>query len=312
MVRRMISTEVTDTDKFLELPASTQNLYYYMICHADDDGFLGNPKTIVRSIGAKIDDLNNLIEQDYLINFEDGVVVIKDWLRHNKIRKDRYQPTVYQDDFKKIELNEIQSYQLVTSFNSKKENGLQETNLKNKDGLQEQGSKNESSVTQVKLSKVKLSKDNNILSDSKSNADHPQKNKSKNQEIEKEFETLWKHYPKKAGKPQALSHYKAWRKKSTKNTYDVMRDKLKNYLEYLKIKNISPEYTLNGSTWFNGRFDDELDMTKPVSKRSYNQKTVRSSNVDWDKKQEAAAKATTPVMSDEEMNAIFQGSGGGQ
>lgn len=298
MVRRMISTEVTDTDKFLELPASTQNLYYYMICHADDDGFLGNPKTIVRSIGAKIDDLNNLIEQDYLINFEDGVVVIKDWLRHNKIRKDRYQPTVYQDDFKKIELNEIQSYQLVTSFNSKKENGLQE-----------QVSKNESSVTQDKLSKVKLSKDNNISSDSKTNADHPQKNKSKNQEIEKEFETLWKHYPKKAGKPQALSHYKTWRKKSTKNTYDVMREKLKNYLEYLKIKQIPLEYTLNGSTWFNGRYNDELDMSKPVAKPNYNQKTVKSSSVDWDKKQEAA-KATTPVMSDEEMNAIFQGSGG--
>lgn len=303
MVRRMISTEVTDTDKFLELPASTQNLYYYMICHADDDGFLGNPKTIVRSIGAKIDDLNNLIEQDYLIDFEDGTIVIKDWLRHNKIRKDRYQPTAYQNDFKKLELNEIQSYQLVTSFNSKNGNGLQEPDLKNKDGLQEPQSENQSGVTQVKLSKVKLSKDNNISSDSKSNSDHISKNKTKNQEIEKEFETLWKHYPKKAGKSKALSHYKAWRKKSTKNTYDVMRANLKNYLEYLKIKNISPEYTLNGSTWFNGRFDDELDMSKPVAN---NQKPVKQST-DWSsKKQTVQAQSNAPDMTEEEMNRIFK------
>lgn len=309
MVRRMYSSSIVENDNFLSLPKSAQNLYFFIMLNADDDGFVSNPKMVTRAVDADQDDLQRLIDEDYLILFDDGVVAVKDWLIHNTIRKDRYKKTVHQEDAKKIEVAENGSYQPVTAFKS---DGIPTVN-RELDNVETNGKPNKAESgnqmeTQVKLSKDKLSKDNNILSDSKTNSDHTSKNKSKNQEIEKEFETLWQHYPKKAGKPQALSHYKAWRKKSTKNTYDVMRDKLKNYLEYLKIKQITPEYTLNGSTWFNGRFDDELDMSRPTTKN--NQKAVKR-GTDWSNKQVLVQpNSAASAMSDEEMNAIFQGSGG--
>ena len=67
MGRRMISSKVVDTDNFLDMPATSQNLYFHLLMHADDDGFLGNPKTITRSIGAHQDDLKLLIEKGYLV-----------------------------------------------------------------------------------------------------------------------------------------------------------------------------------------------------------------------------------------------------
>lgn len=80
-------------------------------------------------------------------------------------------------------------------------------------------------------------------------------------DLEKEFEKIWKRYPNKKGKTDAFRHYKAWRKKSVKNTPKVMNHKLDLYLEYIKQRHFTPEYILNGSTWFNGRFDDDLNVT---------------------------------------------------
>ena len=46
------------TDEFLELPPTTQTLYFFLNLEADDDGFVGNPKTIMRLTGTKNDDMN--------------------------------------------------------------------------------------------------------------------------------------------------------------------------------------------------------------------------------------------------------------
>ncbi|QNQ83799.1 replication protein [Lactobacillus sp. PV037] len=80
---------------------------------------------------------------------------------------------------------------------------------------------------------------------------------SKTELIEKEFEELWKLYPKKKGKKQALNHYKAWRKKSVKNTKEFMLSRLKAYLNQIQNDRTPQQYILNGSTWFNGRFEDD-------------------------------------------------------
>ena len=110
----MFSDKVVETDKFLDMPVSTQNLYFHLCMHADDDGFLGNPKTITRSIGGQQDDLTHLIEKGYVLVFEDGTVAITDWFVHNYIPKDRYHKTVYQENKKKLELSETKQYRLVT------------------------------------------------------------------------------------------------------------------------------------------------------------------------------------------------------
>lgn len=80
-------------------------------------------------------------------------------------------------------------------------------------------------------------------------------------DLKKEFEDIWKRYPNKKGKQKAFNHYKAWRKKSAKNTPEVMNHKLDLYLKYIKQRGFSPEYIMYGSTWFNGRFDDDLHVT---------------------------------------------------
>jgi hypothetical protein len=77
---------------------------------ADDDGFVNNPKKIQRMIGASEDDLKLLLAKRFILGFENGVIVIKHWRMHNVLRKDRYNPTQYQEQFASLELKENGSY----------------------------------------------------------------------------------------------------------------------------------------------------------------------------------------------------------
>ena len=96
--KRMFNYDVLDTDAFLEMPLSAQALYFHLNMRADDDGFISNPKRVQAYIGASEDDLKLLVAKRFVINFEDGVIVIKHWRMHNTIQKDRYHPTNYQED----------------------------------------------------------------------------------------------------------------------------------------------------------------------------------------------------------------------
>lgn len=91
--RRMMSKSIIKSDTFLDMPATTQNLYFHMLLDADDDGFINAPKSIMRMIGAKDDDMKVLSAKQFVIPFESGVVVIKDWKIHNYIQNDRYKPS---------------------------------------------------------------------------------------------------------------------------------------------------------------------------------------------------------------------------
>lgn len=91
--RRMMSKSIIKSDTFLDMPATTQNLYFHMLLDADDDGFINAPKSIMRMIGAKDDDMKVLSVKQFVIPFESGVVVIKDWKIHNYIQNDRYKPS---------------------------------------------------------------------------------------------------------------------------------------------------------------------------------------------------------------------------
>ena len=110
--RRMFAKTIIDSDAFLDMPMSTQALYFHLSMRADDDGFLNNPKKIQRMIGATEDDLKLLIAKNFIIVFDTGVIVIKHWKIHNYIRNDRYKPTVYQEEFKKLDLKDKGSYTL--------------------------------------------------------------------------------------------------------------------------------------------------------------------------------------------------------
>ena len=93
--RRMFSLDVCDTDRFLDMPTSSQALYFHLGLRADDDGFVSSPIKITSLAGCCRDDLNLLIAKGYIIPFQSGVCVIADWKVNNYLRSDRYTPTIY-------------------------------------------------------------------------------------------------------------------------------------------------------------------------------------------------------------------------
>ena len=108
--KRMFTQKIIDSDAFLDMPLSTQALYFHLNMRADDDGFINNPKRIQRTIGASDDDLKLLIAKRFVICFESGVIVIKHWRMHNTLRKDRYNPTQYQEELSLLEVKDNKSY----------------------------------------------------------------------------------------------------------------------------------------------------------------------------------------------------------
>ena len=108
--RRMFTQKIIDSDAFLDMPLTTQALYFHLNMRADDDGFINNPKKICRMIGASDDDLKLLIAKRFVLAFEKGVIVIKHWRMHNLIRKDRYSPTQYEDEFMSLDIKDNGSY----------------------------------------------------------------------------------------------------------------------------------------------------------------------------------------------------------
>lgn len=96
--RRMFSLDVVDTDRFLDMPSSTQALYFHLGMRADDDGFVASPKRTTAMCGCSADDLNLLAAKGFVRPFESGVVVIVDWKKNNLLRPDRYTPTQFQKE----------------------------------------------------------------------------------------------------------------------------------------------------------------------------------------------------------------------
>lgn len=90
----MFSSQIVSSDEFLDMPISSQGLYFHLGMAADDDGFV-TPRKVLRMIGAGDDDLKVLAAKGFVIPFESGVIVIKHWKQNNYIQKDRYTPTIY-------------------------------------------------------------------------------------------------------------------------------------------------------------------------------------------------------------------------
>jgi len=110
--KRMLSNKIYDQDEFLDMPATARDLYTYLNLSADDEGFVGNTKSIMRKTRASEDDLKILLAKRFLLSFDNGksVVVIKHWLIHNTIRQDRVIPTTYVKEKETLTLNEYGAY----------------------------------------------------------------------------------------------------------------------------------------------------------------------------------------------------------
>lgn len=105
----MFSPNIVKSEEFLSMPSTSQLLYFHLGMDADDDGFV-QPRIVMRVIGAADDDLKVLLAKRFLLPFESGVVVIKHWLIHNLIQKDRYHPTRFQDEKHHLFIKENKAY----------------------------------------------------------------------------------------------------------------------------------------------------------------------------------------------------------
>ena len=108
----MFAKTIIDSDAFIDMPLSSQALYFHLSMRADDEGFINNPKRIQRMIGASDDDLKVLIAKNFIIPFESGIVVIKHWRIHNYIRGDRLKKTAYQNEKQILKIKDNGSYTL--------------------------------------------------------------------------------------------------------------------------------------------------------------------------------------------------------
>ena len=133
--RRMFNKTVTNNDNFLEMPDSSQNLYFHLSMNADDDGFVDNWKSIMRMTGHKEDDLKVLIAKQYVIPFETGVIVIRHWRLNNYLQKDRIVPTIYKEEKQQLQVDKNNVYIMDTECihsidkYSIEENSIEENNL---------------------------------------------------------------------------------------------------------------------------------------------------------------------------------------
>lgn len=144
--RRMFAKTIIDSDAFLDMPLTSQALYFHLSMRADDDGFVNNPKRIQRLIGANDNDLGMLIAKNFLIPFESGIVVIKHWRIHNYIQNDRYKKSVYTEEKGLLEVKPNKAY----SFKK----------IEAEEGMYPECIQDVSKVdTQVRLGKVSLGKD---------------------------------------------------------------------------------------------------------------------------------------------------------
>lgn len=235
--RRMFSKKLVDTDMFLDMPATARLLYYDLAMRADDDGFVGSPRGIMRSTGATNDDMNILLMRKFVISFESGVIVIRHWRLHNYIQSDRYKPTVYTKERKM--LSESKGvYELDT-------NCIQ--TVSNLD-------------TQVRLGKDRTGKD-------RIEEDKDTLTLKGSSVCASDFERFWSAYPKKRNKETARKAFKKLKGVSIDTLLEAI-EKQKCSQDWLKD---GGQYIPYPATWLNagGWENEETETNVPAGLERY-------------------------------------------
>ena len=131
--KRMISISLIDDDRFLDMSAGAQLLYFHLSMRADDDGFFSSRK-LMRTVNSKRVSLSELEKKGYVILFESGAGCIVHWFTNNTIQKDRYKESLYPEK-KLVELVNIdgrKEYRLKAVSRMETGNGIESPKLGNK------------------------------------------------------------------------------------------------------------------------------------------------------------------------------------
>ena len=231
--KRMFSKQIIDSDAFLEMPLSTQALYFHLSMRADDDGFLNNAKKVMKIIGANQNDYDLLVAKSFIIQFSDGICVIKHWRINNYLRKDRYTETIYQEEKAMLTMQPNGRYSLKDS-------------IREMDDFPVGIPLVDRSDTHNRIEKNREEK-NSIYSAEKLHDE---------QSLDDFFESIWKLYPIKKGKGQVSTSRK---KALQKIGYDQIGRCVDRFLKDMSDSGRDRKYWMHGSTFFNSGYVDYLD-----------------------------------------------------
>ncbi|HBA1486824.1 TPA: DNA replication protein [Enterococcus faecalis] len=258
----MFAKTIIDSDTFLDMPLSTQSLYFHLSMRADDDGFINNPKKIQRMVGCGDDDLKLLMAKRFILVFDSGVIVIKHWKIHNYIRNDRYKPTLYQEEKAELAEKNSKAYTFKTEV-IESENHL---------GIPDDNRMGYQMDTQVRLGKDRLVKDK------KKNSVEPSST------MPELFEKVWKTYPKKTNKKKAREQF--LKKFKTEEDLESFKKGYKDYLAYIKLNDwYHPQELFR---WIrDDRYNDEYDLSQTNKQPAYSKAPVRQEQLpNWNGMQE--------------------------
>ena len=239
---------ITNSDPFLEMPVSSQNLYFHLGMNGDDDGFV-QVKSVMRQVNASDDDLKVLLAKGFLIKFGDGVIVITAWKVNNEIRGDRYKPTYYQEHLKQLSLEvnrcySLKSIELISDNKSVVPNDNQMTTKNIPDG----------DTGKVSIGKVSIGK---------------VKKEAVSSETLSTFDIFWDLYNHKHNKNKALTEWV----KINPELYQTIFNHVRLYRESERGKNFpfNPNNYLKDEHW-----NDEIISTAKPQKLSLEENLKKS------------------------------------
>ncbi len=147
--RRMFSLKIINSARFLKMPIDSQNLYFHLGLHADDDGIV-EAYPVMKILGSNEDNLKVLVAKGLIkILNEDLISFITDWQEHNLIRADRKVDSIYKHLLLRM-IPEIELLEPKPRADTKQLTGMSS-------GIPD--GRPLDAISKVKLSKVKLSKD---------------------------------------------------------------------------------------------------------------------------------------------------------
>ena len=236
--RRMFTKKIVDSDAFLDMPLSTQALYFHLAMRADDDGFINNPKKIMRMVGAGDDEMKVLIGKRFIIIFESGVIVVKHWKLHNYIPSDRYHETQYLTEKEQIIEKDNKVY-------TEKNKDLYTRCIQDVDPVKIR-------LDKTRLDKVRIEQ-----------SDKP--------DYDTLFNSFWELYKKKVGKQKSRDKYIRLLKstKSTIEQHKAIISGLEKYNDWIDRTETEITYIKNPLTWLNGcHWEDELVLPLTASEQA--------------------------------------------
>lgn len=237
--KRMFSNSVIGSDDFLEMPDSSQNLYFHLSMQADDDGFVDNWKSIMRMTGKKEDDMKILIAKSFVIPFKTGILVIRHWKINNYIQKDRYKETIHKDEKALLTTDENNVYNLYTDCIP--------------------------SIDKDSIDKINI----NIYGQEQVKIEPPPSN-DEPPEWEKQFSEFYAKYPKKVKKQEVKKWFK--KNKPSSELFSSMMNSLEQFRGCQDWLKDNGQYIPYPSTWLNQKRWEDEGVEKMKAKSNSNQR----------------------------------------